>query len=79
MKLNTAMLAALLAHAWTVGDKSTGTTDPGVTSKCTRWANNMASDDSCKALESKFDVDFLQLHERVSHPSLTGPWPSSGS
>lgn len=54
MKLNTVMLAALLAHAWTVGDKSTGTTDPGVTSKCTRWANNMASDNSYKALESKF-------------------------
>jgi hypothetical protein len=70
MKLNTAILAALLAqaaNAWKVGDKSTGMTDPGVTSKCIRWANDIGSHDSCKALQSKFDIDYLQLHEWVSN------------
>jgi hypothetical protein len=70
MKLTAAILTALLApatNAWKVGDDSTGMTDPGVTSKCIRWANDIASDDSCKALQSQFDIDYLQLHEWVSN------------
>ncbi|CAI7571814.1 unnamed protein product [Penicillium glandicola] len=71
MKLTTAVLAALLAPAtgaWKVGNDATGMTDPDVTTKCTRWANDITSDDSCKALQSEFDIDYLQLHEW--NPSL---------
>jgi hypothetical protein len=69
MKLSTVVSASVLAttaSAWKVGDKATGPTDPNVTPKCTRWANDIAAGDGCKALERSFNLDFLQLHEWVS-------------
>ncbi|KAJ5081719.1 hypothetical protein NUU61_009983 [Penicillium alfredii] len=71
MKLSTLFLAALLGEAvcaWKTGDKATGETDPNVTRRCWLWANDIASGDSCKALEKHFNIDFLQLHEW--NPSL---------
>jgi hypothetical protein len=56
---------ASAAHGWKVGDSSTGSTDPDVTTKCTQWANDISSKDSCKALQKEFDIDFQQLHEWV--------------
>ncbi|KAF4762443.1 hypothetical protein HAV15_006492 [Penicillium sp. str.  len=59
---------ASAAYGWKVGDSSTGSTDPDVTTKCTQWANDISSKDSCKALQKEFDIDFQQLHEW--NPSL---------
>lgn len=56
---------ASAAYGWKVGDSSTGSTDPDVTTKCTQWANDISSKDSCKALQKEFDIDFQQLHEWV--------------
>lgn len=69
MKLSTLFIAALLgetSYAYKLGDKATGETDPDVTENCSRWANEIASGDTCKKLESDFDIDYLQLHEWVS-------------
>jgi hypothetical protein len=63
------MLAALLAqaaNAWKVGDKSTGMTDPGVTSKCIRWANDIGfSDFPCICCLRKQGGEYcgVQLHD----------------
>jgi hypothetical protein len=75
MKLSTFFIAALLGEAicaYKLGDKATGVTDPDVTENCSGWANDIASGDTCKKLESDFDIDYLQLHEWVSTlPTLT--------
>ncbi|KAJ5212099.1 uncharacterized protein N7498_003745 [Penicillium cinerascens] len=71
MKLSIFFIAALLgeaACAYKLGDKATGETDPDVIENCSRWANDIASGDTCKKLESDFDIDYLQLHEW--NPSL---------
>lgn len=70
MKLSTFFFAALLgetAYAYQLGDKATGTTDPDVTESCSQWANEISSGDTCKKLESDFNIDYLQLHEWVSY------------
>lgn len=75
MKLSTFFIVALLGEAicaYKLGDKATGESDPDVTENCSRWANDIASGDTCKKLESDFDIDYLQLDEWVSTlPTLT--------
>ncbi|KAJ5084905.1 hypothetical protein NUU61_009484 [Penicillium alfredii] len=66
MKFSTLFFAAFLGEAvsaWKTGHKATGETDPNVTQNCSFWANDIASGDTCKALEKYFDLDFKQLHE----------------
>ncbi|KAL4883886.1 hypothetical protein BJY04DRAFT_226219 [Aspergillus karnatakaensis] len=53
--------SASIRKRWTNGSSATGPTDPDVVSSCTYWANDIASHDTCAALQDYFGITTQQL------------------